>query len=754
MRKSGWSLVGVMLVALVALCSLSGGALALPVGRHFEVVSPAFKDGFGATKIGAVAPDGEGVVYLSPGIFDGAPSGPELSNTNYFARRNSSEWATVPLVAPVALLAESLIKDLSPTLSLELDAGKPGPNSENKRLGKEDLLLHSTDLPDTVAGWHAIDELEALSKGPVELDYKKADPNFCHLLFLTTGSAVLLGEAEGTLGGTNGQLYEFNRGCGGEAAALTLVGVNNDGKILNRGCGVEPGIENYASAGDNYNAISADGGEVFFTDCLSGTTGPETPHQLFVRLAGSKTLEVSRAREAGKPSGGCIGEGAQKTAGEVPCEGALARASADFAGASEDGSSVFFTARLAAGQQPLVPGNTDASDNLYRAQIGCPEDRPGCKAAEREVTSLTQVSHNPNGGTAEVQGVVRAAPDGQRVYFVAGGDLLSRAQQQARESEGRTVPHVGAANLYTYSVTSETTAFVGDLCSGAELSGTVEDISCPNSEADTPLWTSGVQTGGESQAAGSDGRFLVFSSYAQLTGDDTSSAREVYRYDAETGILVRVSVGENGYDANGTGGVLGARIAEGHHGGASVREQYEMDNRAVSEDGSRIVFRSAEPLSPAASNGRLNAYEWHEGSVSLVSTGSDEEPVEEVVISPNGLSVFFVTVQGLVPRDTDGAPDIYDARLGEGFPSLPAERRPCEGDSCPGPLTNPAPLLVPGSVGQAPGGNFQTSKPAVKSKKKIKAKKRHPIPRKRRGGKERSSGRSSRGGTSSGRSER
>ena len=44
--------------------------------------------------------------------------------------------------------------------------------------------------------------------------------------------------------------------------------------------------------------------------------------------------------------------------------------------------------------------------------------------------------------------------------------------------------------------------------------------------------------------------------------------------------------------------------------------------------------------------------------------------------------------------------------LGEGFPSVAAERQPCEGDGCQGPLTNPAPLLVPGSVSQAPGDDF------------------------------------------------
>ena len=156
-----------------------------------------------------------------------------------------------------------------------------------------------------------------------------------------------------------------------------------------------------------------------------------------------------------------------------------------------------------------------------------------------------------------------------------------------------------------------------------------------------------------------------------------------------------------------------------------------MDNRAISEDGSRIVFTSVAPLSREASNGLSNAYEWHEnpsegeGRVSLVSTGGADEPVQDVVISPNGRSIFFVTTQGLTPQDTDGAPDVYDARLEGGFLQSPAQGRPCQGDACQGPLTNPAPLLVPGSVSQPPGENLPAPKVTkAKPKAKLKAKKK------------------------------
>ena len=36
--------------------------------------------------------------------------------------------------------------------------------------------------------------------------------------------------------------------------------------------------------------------------------------------------------------------------------------------------------------------------------------------------------------------MTRVAPDGSRVYFVASGDLLSEAEQETLESEGRPVP--------------------------------------------------------------------------------------------------------------------------------------------------------------------------------------------------------------------------------------------------------------------------------------------------------------------------
>jgi hypothetical protein len=342
-----------------------------------------------------------------------------------------------------------------------------------------------------------------------------------------------------------------------------------------------------------------------------------------------------------------------------------------------------------------------------------------------------QVSHDPNGGEAGVQGVVRVAPDGSRIYFVASGDVLTAAEQQALAGQGRPVPHAGADNLYVYDTVAEdergSMAFIGDLCSGPQLSGAVEDEHCPSSlEAgegdDVSLWRGGE--GVEAQTAGKDGRFLVFSTYAQLATSDANSSKDVYRYDAQTGELDRVSLGENGYDTNGNGGSFNAQIAGTPRDTPTVQAQQELGTRAISEDGSRIVFETGAPLSPAATNGLEDLYEWQEqpggeGNVSLISSGSAEEPIEPsgVAMSPSGNGIFFLTSQGLVPQDTDGLIDLYDARIHGGFPALTSQPQPCAGDACQGPLTNPAPLLVPGSVAQAAGENIAPVSPSSTPKR-------------------------------------
>ncbi len=726
-----------VLVGMVGFGLLPGVAVALPEGRVYEMVSPPYKGGYGVNDANAVAPDGESAVFGSVGAFAGVPW--DTTGAQYVARRGSSGWLTVPATTPPI----GGIEDFSANLEYELGELSHGQTSSgDTRFTELTLDLHQLDMPDTPANWEVfggivVRELTG-SNEPPGLGYAGAggggSGDFCHIVLRNTVAGAWLPEALNT---NRTQLYDLSRGCDGEQPSLRLVavrnklGVNNEPEVINRYCSPELGtglglVEIGTQQVGTVNTISGDGKEIFFsTNVDGGLCGARADHQLFVRLGGARTVEVSKPLVE-----------AQACGEEVPCQGAGLRASAYFDGASEDGSRVFFTTTA-----PLGSEDKDTGNDLYMASIGCPAGEAGCAAADRQVTSLVQVSHGETGEPADVQGVVRVAFDGTRVYFVAPGVLTMGANLEA------LAPAKGAENLYVYDAATGSLAFVADLCSGPQESGSFEDLRCPSNltrgartRNDTSLW------GPTEQAVQStpDGRFLVFSSYARLVKDDTDTARDVYRYDADTGVLDRVSLGENGYEANGNNDAFDAAIpSAGIDPGETVTGEREMSQRAISDDGSRIVFSSVEPLSQDATNGMSNLYEWDEqegsteGMVSLVSTGSASTSDKGAVISPSGRDIFFITSAGLVSQDTDGLGDLYDARLGGGFPVASAPRQSCSGDACQGPLTNPAPLLVAGSVSQAAGGNFAADKPvAKKSKKKSKkrSKKKKKLKGKRRVG--------------------
>lgn len=745
-RRRTIRLAGALILASTVSGCTATVATALPAGRHYEMVSPPYKGGYSVTPgvlpaIVAVAPAGEAAVYGSVGAFEGAPAD-HVFNLYVAHRDPLYGWKTVPLGLPASIAPYtegSSVVDFSSGLEESLFYGQLGPNSGASQFEntESEFLLHPTYASDTAADFEPAGEVIKVPPGTF-LNYRGASSDLSHVVMEPSdesGTLALTPEGAGAVG----QLYDIvSRGDGEHT--LRFVDLNNEvtPKAINPGCVVHLGaFLNEHGGRSTFNAIAANGQEIFFWTGVVSGSGCSGDEQLFVRLNGSRTLEISRPLEAGL-FGGCVGEVAPHVTGEVPCQGSAVRARSEFAGASEDGSRVFFMTKAR-----LEPkDDTDLGNDLYMAGIGCATANPTCTVSDREVISLTQVSHDPHAGqAAEVQGVVSVSPDGSRVYFVARGVL------SGGNAEGAS-PVEGADNLYTaqYDENAKhwTTEFIADLCSEAAVSGDRPDSHCPTSlndphrtitrpyiintrVSDETLWNS---IDPEVQMA-SDGRFLVFSSYGELTRDDTDNAKDVFRYDAQSGMLVRVSVGEVGYKANGNGEdesskendnaesqITPQKISEMAH--PSVRAG--LKSRAVSEDGSRIVFVSSEPLSADATNGLVNAYEWHGGSVSLVSTGNDEQPVEDVVITQSGGDVFFTTVQRLTPQDTDEVADLYDARLGAGFAASPASSQACSGDACQGPLTNPAPLFVPSSVSQAAGENLPPPKVSPKKKPKRKRK--------------------------------
>jgi hypothetical protein len=118
--------------------------------------------------------------------------------------------------------------------------------------------------------------------------------------------------------------------------------------------------------------------------------------------------------------------------------------------------------------------------------------------------------------------------------------------------------------------------------------------------------------------------------------------------------------------------------------GASGGGSYEPPGTGVSmsADGSKIFFDSPDPLAAgdtntgAFSNGLFggltlseDVYEWENGHVSLISDGRSATGSVLGGTTPSGNDVILTTLSTLVGQDTDGFDDIYDARVGGGFPA-------------------------------------------------------------------------------------
>jgi hypothetical protein len=693
-------------VSLVTFCAMSAAAAALPEGRAYEMVSPPEKGGYdagGALGDFAAAPDGSGFAFGSIGVFAGVPSDPGIMV--YFASRGPEGWSTLPLSPPPALgpgtQPEGDPIDFSADLGLGLSEIYPGQN-RGQATTREAVVyyVHAPGSPDTPERFaQASPVLRNVAGGTLQTSYEGANADLSRLI-IKSGPA-LEGAVPAAVS-TPGQLYEAEG-----AGTLRPIGVDDQGNAIN--CALTLGTNN-----ERFNAVSADGSKVFFT--CGG--------QLYARINATSTIEVPP------------------------------KATTAFQGASADGSRVFFTT-----SQSLLAEDENSANDLYMAEI-----------EGEQIGRLVQVSHDPHAGEAsDVQGVVRISGDGSHVYFVATGVLTEGANAEGEE------PVKGADNLYVYDAKTEKAAFVADLCSGPILSGAVADPRCgsnlsnqqgylvslqqpPHSRErhrpinDSMLWEAqdltreaqvnecGAPLPGECTGAREAGRFLVFSSYAQLTPDDTDGALDVYRYDAGTGRLTRVSVGEDGYNADGNeafdeanladaGNIVAeeftanARIQAPPFRAGQVRVQHELRTRSISENGSRIVFTTASPLSPGAVNGHADVYEWHEGHVGMISSGTSVSADLSPVITPSGMDVFFLTQASLLPQDTGGEADVYDARLGVGFPLAPSLPAGCSGEACRGPLTAAPVPLVAGSLTQPAGGNVTRSSSTARGKAKPNARK-------------------------------
>jgi sugar lactone lactonase YvrE len=768
----------------------SAAGASLPDNRAYEMVTPPQKNG---ALIGDVAfvggeptisSEGTRVIASSIQCFAGSEScngqhGDGVGSPYSFTR-TSSGWVTTPLAPPASTFAQNTPWGYSADTGLALFSMPTAP------FGQDNFYARRSDGSFLDIGPNTPPEEGA--KGPIGGKVRgiaqAQTADFSHLAWET--------EAR----------WPFDeRNAGFIFSAYEYVGVDNSQPMLVGVSGGEGSTDLIGACGTDLGAIpgnqvspgvmSADGRTVYFTaltdgggagsSCSSGSGANETTevpaNAVYARVDGelsdAHTVAISRFRSSGEecPAGEAVGEracrertspsecGGGEGAGEKACREAVGNpAGALLVGAATDGSKAFF-----ASTQQLTDGASEDSHAGDDASHGCAAavGPNGCNLYEYDFNNpaghkLIDVSGGDvSGGGPRVQGVMALTPDGSHVYFVAKGVLSTAVNDQGQSAKD------GTNNLYLFERDEAhpegRTVFIAELPS-----------------SDRVEWQE--QTAGLHTNVTPSGRMLVFVSHGQLTADDTSTsgAQQVFRYDAATGTLTRISIGSDGFNDNGN------RSAPTPCGVSSCSEDAQVvrpvallfarPDPSMSDDGSFVFFSSPVALAPgaledvqiASEEGRpqyaMNVYEWHEGHVDLISDGRDVgvNKGAAAMCSPalsstcllgtdaSGANVFFSSSDQLVPADTNSEVDYYDARVcdpAHGNPCIPppaGSPPPCLGEACHGiPAgTPPVPgaptatfngqgnVISPSPSKAKPLTNAQKLAKALKACKKLKSKRK------------------------------
>ena len=338
-------------------------------------------------------------------------------------------------------------------------------------------------------------------------------------------------------------------------------------------------------------------------------------------------------------------------------------------GMTGDGSSVYFTAASAGLTE------SDTSFDLYRADVGASSASlsrvsTGTGGAG-DTDSCTPASHWNNAAGADNCDVVAfaggagvAAGDGS-IFFLSPEEL---------DGSGTA----GEPNLFVAGPGSAP-HFVATLDPG-------------NLAIHNAVYNNEIHSYGDFQVAPS-GEFAAFATVLPVTGFTTLGHSEIYRYDGDADALECASCPPTQ--------------------ALPITDTFLTPHGLNLSDDGRVFFTSSEPLALRDTNNQADAYEWEDGTVELISTGSSEADSGIVTASADGDNAFFFTRQTLVHQDLNGnAVKIYDARTEGGFPFNPPPD-PCKAsDECHGPGTQAAPDPVINTI-TGPGN----LKPPAKSKK-------------------------------------
>jgi hypothetical protein len=693
----------------------AGGGL--PDNRAYEMVTPPQKN---AALIGLgvlIAPpdiseDGWRVASASIQCFAGALSctaSRESEGEPFLFTRTSQGWATTALAPPASLGANSNWTD-------NANAGTALVSISTPPMSEDDWYAAGADGKLTDVGPTTPPSMGERGVGDFGSSPFAATPDLSHIVWTSKEHVWSSEETE-----KGEALYEY---VGHGNVAPILVGVSG-------GAG---SVTPVSMCGTTLAALSLDGKVVYFTavghdegeaKCPKNLTAPATD-QLYARIDQSETVAIAQR----SPLNCRVGSGCATSS---PSD-------AKFEGASADGSKVFFT-----DTQQLTDDASEDSVASDSATLGggCKDatGTNGCNLYEYDLSSpqgenlVAASTGDKSGGGPRVQRVMAVSADGSHAYLVAKGVLSSVANDRGQTAQS------GAENMYVFE--QDATYPKGHIAFIATLPAS--DVSDKVAGSGNPYETSVTP----------DGRFIVFTSRGQLTQDDSGGNQvQVFRYDAQTAELVRISIGNDGFNDDGNRPADPACDPECPED-ASIAGSTSIERRdqTMSHDGAYVFFESPVGLTPQALNDvqietdedghpiyAQNVYEWHDGHVYLISGGKDtttigvggQSSVKLLGTDATGANVFFRTADPLVPEDTDTQLDYYDARICTAsdpcVAPAPPELPPCLGEACHGtPVATPLSPNVPTATFSGQGNLIASAgKPGKTVRKAVKCSKGKP----------------------------
>jgi DNA-binding beta-propeller fold protein YncE len=698
----------------------------LPDCRAYELVTPMDKNGsligapFLNTSPPQVALDGTRVIAPAIQCFadSGSCVGTRFAEGEPFQfERGGSGWQTTTLALPASVFHTSSAWLFNADTGAALFGSPSSPN------GQDDWYVRE-------GGTGSLSNLGPASEEQVEAPQPTVTTaDFSHVVWLSPGKLWSFDQSQQI------SLYAYPgpEGSTSEPQLVAVSGGPGSHDLIGRCGSPVAGHETYAQT---FGSLSADGRTTYFQvrACPEGS-GSINEHlevpviEIYARIDGegpaARTVAISQPRAPQAPQANPACTTPRCLADTDPAKPQNFR-DAEFTGASEDGRLAYFLSP----QQLTDEASQDpnAADTTFAGGCSHTTGANGCNLYLYENpqqqpltgTHLFAVSTGDSSGLGpEVQGMFALSTDGTHAYFVAKGVLTEEPNSQG-EAAGE-----GADNLYLYER------------DGAHPEGRTRFVT--RLTASLPQWEKGLAVANTTP----DGRYLVFESGLGLTADARPSGpTQIYRYDAQTGRLQRLSFGLGGFNADGNAGGAGAGA------GASIvplssttvfRAGPARSDPTMSDDGSVVFFQSPVALVPGAldevelGEGFLaqNVYEWEEqghggcseprGCISLISDGRDTAKKPKTVPSvtellgtdASGENVFFATASQLNWADTDTQRDYYDARVGGGFPQ-PPESQVCSGDACKGQGTAAGEQAAPATPNVNGPGNV---KPTTKCKK-------------------------------------